>query len=151
MWKKANPNLGITIDYVEYHQDVERAEKAPATRNDILAKRFGIPMEGHTYFFTYDDTVPHRKREFWGMTAAMGADLSRGDDFCAFTLLFPLPRERFGLKCRSYITELTLKKLPGALRHKYDEFIAEGSLMVMGNTTVLDMMDVYDDLDRWLE
>lgn len=151
MWRKANPNLGITIEYEEYHQDVERAEKAPATRNDILAKRFGIPMEGFTYFFTYDDTIPHRKREYWGMMASMGADLSRGDDFCAFTLMFPLPRDKFGIKCRSYITGLTLKKLPGALRQKYDEFIAEGSLHVMESAPVLDMMEVYDDLDHWIE
>ena len=147
MWLKANPNLGKTVSYETYHLDVERAEKAPATRNDILAKRFGIPMEGYTYFFTYEETLPHRKRSFWSMPCALGADLSRGDDFCAFAFLFPLPDGCFGIKTRSYITERTLMKLPGALRHKYEEFIKEGSLIVMDGT-VLDMHEVYEDLDR---
>lgn len=148
-WLKANPNLGKTITYETYQLDVERAENAPASRNDILAKRFGIPMEGFTYFFTYDETLPHRKREFWKMPCALGADLSQGDDFCAFTFLFPL-REGFGVKTRSYITSLTLMKLPGAMRQKYDEFIKEGSLHVLEGT-VLDMMEVYDDLDAFIE
>jgi phage terminase large subunit-like protein len=149
LWVKANPNLGITVSYETYHLDVERAEKAPASRNDILAKRFGIPMEGYTYFFTYEETLPHRQQEFWRMTCSLGADLSQGDDFCAFTFLFPLGREKFGIKTRSYITELTLMKLPGAMRQKYDEFINEGSLVVMpGN--ILDMMEVYDDLDQFI-
>lgn len=148
-WLKANPNLGKTITYETYQLDVERAENAPASRNDILAKRFGIPMEGFTYFFTYDETLPHRKREFWKMPCALGADLSQGDDFCAFTFLFPL-REGFGIKTRSYITSLTLMKLPGAMRQKYDEFIKEGSLHVLEGT-VLDMMEVYDDLDAFIE
>lgn len=149
MWIKANPNLGATVSYETYHLDVERAEKAPASRNDILAKRFGIPMEGYTYFFTYEETLPHRQREFWSLPCAMGADLSQGDDFCAFTFLFPLGRERFGVKTRSYITELTLMKLPAAMRQKYEEFINEGSLHVMpGN--VLDMMEVYDDVDGFI-
>ena len=147
MWYKANPNLGITVQFEAYQQDVERAEKAPATRNDILAKRFGIPMEGYTYFFTYEETLVHRPREFWKMPCALGADLSRGDDFCAFTFLFPLRDGAFGVKTRNYITELTLMKLPLASREKYDEFIKEGSLIVMEGT-VLDMMDVYDDLDK---
>lgn len=148
-WLKANPNLGRTVSYETYHLDVERAEKAPASRNDILAKRFGIPMEGYTYFFTYEETLPHtRGAEFWEMACALGADLSQGDDFCAFTFLFPLTRDRFGIKTRSYITTLTLHKLPGAMRQKYDEFISEGSLHVMEGT-VLDMMDVYDDLDQF--
>ena len=146
MWLKANPNLGKTVTYDTYHRDVERAEKAPASRNDILAKRFGIPMEGYTHFFTYEETIPHRRQSFWKMPCAMGADLSQGDDFCAFTFLFPLRGGRFGVKTRSYITELTLMKLPGALRAKYDEFIKEGSLHVLEGT-VLDMMQVYDDLD----
>jgi phage terminase large subunit-like protein len=146
LWIKAQPNLGKTVTYETYHLDVERAEKAPASRNDILAKRFGIPMEGYTYFFTYEETLPHRPQKFWGMPCAMGADLSQGDDFCAFTFLFPLRNGKFGIKTRSYITELTLMKLPGALRHKYDEFIKEGSLHVM-NGTILDMMEVYEDLD----
>lgn len=146
MWLKANPNLGKTVTYETYHLDVERAEKAPASRNDILAKRFGIPMEGYTYFFTYEETLPHRPQKFWQMPCAMGADLSQGDDFCAFTFLFPLRNGKFGIKTRSYITELTLMKLPGALRAKYDEFVREGSLHVMAGT-ILDMMDVYDDLD----
>jgi phage terminase large subunit-like protein len=149
-WIKANPNLGATVSYETYHLDVERAEKAPASRNDILAKRFGIPMEGYTYFFTYEETLPHRVREFWRMPCALGADLSQGDDFCAFTFLFPLGHEKFGVKTRSYITELTLMKLPAAMRQKYEEFINEGSLHVMPGT-VLDMMDVYDDLDSFIE
>lgn len=149
MWLKANPNLGKTVSYETYHLDVERAEKAPAARNDILAKRFGIPMEGYTYFFTYEETVPHRPQKFWQMPCAMGVDLSQGDDFCAFTFLFPLSRGRFGIKTRSYISSLTLMKLPGAMRQKYDEFIAEGSLHVLEGT-VLDMMEVYDDLDSFI-
>jgi phage terminase large subunit-like protein len=148
-WLKANPNLGKTVTYDVYHLDVERAEKAPASRNDILAKRFGIPMEGYTYFFTYEETIAHRAREFWGMPCALGADLSQGDDFCAFTLLFPFQNYSFGVKTRSYITELTLMKLPGAMRIKYNEFINEGSLQVL-NGTVLDMMEVYDDLDQFI-
>jgi phage terminase large subunit-like protein len=149
MWVKANPNLGATVSYETYHLDVERAEKAPASRNDILAKRFGIPMEGYTYFFTYEETLPHRHREFWQMPCSLGADLSQGDDFCAFTFLFPLGREKYGVKTRSYITELTLMKLPAAMRQKYEEFINEGSLHVMpGN--ILDMMEVYEDLDRFI-
>lgn len=148
-WLKANPNLGKTVTYDVYHLDVERAEKAPASRNDILAKRFGIPMEGYTYFFTYDETLPHRPREFWGLPCALGADLSQGDDFCAFTLLFPFQNYSFGVKTRSYITELTLMKLPAAMRQKYSEFINEGSLQVL-NGTVLDMMEVYEDLDQFL-
>ena len=147
MWYKANPNLGITVQFEAYQQDVERAEKAPSTRNDILAKRFGIPMEGYTYFFTYEETLVHRPREFWKMPCALGADLSRGDDFCAFTFLFPLHDGVFGVKTRNYITELTLMKLPLASREKYDEFIKEGLLIVMEGT-VLDMMEVYDDLDK---
>lgn len=146
MWLKANPNLGKTVTYETYHLDVERAEKAPAARNDILAKRFGIPMEGYTYFFTYEETIPHRRQSFWKMPCAVGADLSQGDDFCAFTFLFPLRNGKYGVKTRSYITELTLMKLPGALRYKYDEFINEGSLHVMSGT-ILDMMEVYEDLD----
>jgi len=145
MWVKANPNLGKTVTYETYQLDVERAEKAPAARNDILAKRFGIPMEGYTYFFTYEETIPHRSREFWRMPCALGADLSQGDDFCAFTFLFPLDGG-FGVKTRSYITSLTLIQLPGAMRQKYQEFIEEGSLHVLEGT-VLDMMEVYDDLD----
>lgn len=147
MWVKANPNLGKTVTYEVYQLDKERAEKAPAQRNDILAKRFGIPMEGYTYFFTYEETLPHRHRDFWQMPCACGADLSLGDDFCAFTFLFPLRRGEFGVKTICYITELTLSKLPLAMRQKYDEFIHEGSLVVMDGT-VLDMMEVYDDLDR---
>lgn len=149
-WPKANPNLGATVSYETYHLDVERAEKAPAARNDILAKRFGIPMEGYTYFFTYEETIPHRKQSFWKMPCSLGADLSQGDDFCAFTFLFPLRNGRFGIKTRSYITELTLFKLPAALRFKYDEFIAEKSLVVMPGT-ILDMTDVYDDLDQYIQ
>lgn len=148
-WVKANPNIGRTVSYEAYQNDVDRAEKAPATRNDILAKRFGIPMEGYTYFFTYEETIPHRKREFWGLPCALGADLSQGDDFCAFTFLFPLPNGDFGIKTRCYISELTLQKLPGAARVKYEQFIEETSLMVIP-TTVLDMMDVYDDLDQFI-
>ncbi|WKW86799.1 terminase large subunit [Gordonia phage Conley] len=146
MWLKANPNLGKTVTYETYHLDVERAEKAPASRNDILAKRFGIPMEGYTYFFTYEETIPHRRQSFWRHPCSLGADLSQGDDFCAFTFFFPLRNGKFGIKTRSYITELTLMKLPGALRHKYDEFVNEGSLHVMPGT-ILDMMEVYEDLD----
>lgn len=147
MWIKANPNLGKTVTYEVYQLDKERAEKAPAQRNDILAKRFGIPMEGYTYFFTYEETLPHRHRDFWQMPCALGADLSLGDDFCAFTFLFPLRRGEFGVKTLCYITALTLNKLPLAMRQKYDEFIHEGSLIVMDGT-VLDMMEVYDDLDK---
>ena len=147
MWLKANPNLGKTVSYETYQLDVERAEKAPAARNDILAKRFGIPMEGYTYYFTYEETLPHRHRDFWELPCALGADLSQGDDFCAFTFLFPLSNGAFGVKTRNYITELTLKKLPSAMRFKYDEFTKEGSLIVMPGT-VLDMMQVYDDLDN---
>lgn len=145
-WIKANPNLGKTVTYDVYHLDVERAEKAPAARNDILAKRFGIPMEGYTYFFTYEETLPHRPRDFTGLPCAVGADLSQGDDFCAFTFLFPLSNGSFGVKTRSYITTLTLMKLPGAMRIKYEEFMAEGSLQILEGT-VLDMMEVYEDLD----
>ena len=146
MWRKANPNLGQTVSYEVYQLDVERAEKAPATRNDILAKRFGIPMEGYTYYFTYEETLPHRRRDFWGMPCSLGADLSQGDDFCSFTFLFPLSNDQFGVKTRNYITEMTLKKLPSAMRMKYEEFMKEGSLIVMPGT-VLDMMEVYEDLD----
>ena len=146
-WIKANPNLGKTVSYETYQLDVEKAEKAPANRNDILAKRFGIPMEGYTYFFTYEETLKHRKRDYWNMPCALGGDLSQGDDFCAFTFLFPLPRAEFGIKTRNYITERTLMKLQPAMRIKYDEFIREGSLIVMPGT-VLDMMVVYEDLDN---
>ena len=146
-WIKANPNLGKTVSYETYQLDVEKAEKAPANRNDILAKRFGIPMEGYTYFFTYEETLKHRKRDYWSMPCALGGDLSQGDDFCAFTFLFPLPRSEFGVKTRNYITERTLMKLQPAMRIKYDEFIKEGSLIVMPGT-VLDMMAVYEDLDN---
>jgi phage terminase large subunit-like protein len=149
MWPKANPNLGITVTYEVYHLDVERAEAAPAARNDILAKRFGIPMEGFTYFFTYEETLPHREVSFDGMPCALGADLSQGDDFCAFTFLFPLNTGAFGVKTRSYITTLTLMKLPGAMRAKYEEFISEGSLHIMEGT-VLDTMEVYEDLDDYI-
>ncbi len=149
MWLKANPNLGKTVSYDTYQRDVERAENAPAARNDILAKRFGLPMEGYTYYFTYEETLPHRRRDFWQMPCAMGADLSRGDDFCNFTFLFPLSNGAFGVKTRAYISELTLKKLPGAMRIKYDQFISEGSLIVMEGT-VLDMMLVYEDLDNYI-
>ena len=148
-WLKANPNLDKTVTYETYQEAVETAEKNPAKRNDILAKRFGLPMEGYTYYFTYEETLPHRKKEFWQMPCALGADLSQGDDFCAFTFLFPLSNGSFGVKTRNYITELTLKKLPLALRNKYEEFINEGSLIVMpGN--ILDMMQVYDDLDEFI-
>ena len=147
MWIKANPNLGKTVSYETYQLDVERAENAPAARNDILAKRFGIPMEGYTYFFSYDETLCHRKRSYWQMPCSLGADLSQGDDFCAFTFLFPLRRGEFGVKTRNYISELTLKKLPSAMRVKYEQFMQEGSLIVMPGT-VLDMMEVYEDLDN---
>ena len=147
MWIKANPNIKALNKYEEYQADVERAENAPATRNDILAKRFGIPMEGYTYFFTYEETLPHRKKEYWQMPCALGGDLSQGDDFCAFTFMFPLSNGAFGIKVRAYISELTLKKLPLAMRNKYEHFIKEGSLIVMDGT-VLNMMDVYDDLDE---
>ena len=150
MWLKANPNLGKTVQYETYQLDVERAEKAPATKNDILAKRFGIPCEGYTYYFTYEETLPHRFRRFWQMPCALGADLSQGDDFCAFTFLFPLQNGCFGIKTRNYITKLTLDRLPLAMRSKYDEFIREGSLIIMDGT-VLDMMQVYDDLDTHIE
>lgn len=146
-WKKANPNLEKTVTYETYQLDVERAEKSPAARNDILAKRFGIPMEGYTYFFTYEETLPHRRRDFCSMPCSLGVDLSQGDDFCAFTFLFPLPRGGFGVKVRSYITSLTLDKLPPAARIKYDDFLREGSLIVLEGT-VLNMMEVYDDIDR---
>ena len=149
MWVKANPNLGKTVSYETYQLDVERAEKAPATRNDILAKRFGIPMEGYTYYFTYEETLPHRRRSYWSMPCALGADLSQGDDFCAFTFLFPLSNGAFGIKTRNYITEHTLMKLPQAMRVKYDSFMKEGSLIVMPGT-VLDMMEVYEDLDNFI-
>ena len=147
MWLKANPNLGRTVTYDTYQLDVEKAEQNPAARNDILAKRFGLPMEGYTYYFTYEETLPHRKRDYWQMPCSLGADLSQGDDFCAFTFLFPLRDGAFGIKTRNYITELTLNKLPSAMRFKYEEFMNEGSLIVMPGT-VLDMMDVYDDLDK---
>lgn len=147
MWLKANPNLGKTVSYETYQLEVERAENAPATRNDTLAKRFGIPTEGCTYYFTYEETLPHKKRDYWNMPCSMGADLSQGDDFCAFTFLFPLPGGAFGVKTRNYITEYTLMKLPSAMRVKYDQFINEGSLMVMPGT-VLDMMQVYEDVDN---
>ena len=147
MWRKANPNLGKTVSYETYQLDVERAEKAPASRNDILAKRFGIPMEGYTYYFTYEETLPHRKRNFWRLPCSMGADLSQGDDFCAFTFLFPLSNGCFGIKTRNYISSTTLSKLPSAMRIKYDQFMKEGSLVVLEGT-VLDMMEVYEDLDN---
>lgn len=148
-WVKANPNIGKTVTYETYQLDVERAEKAPATRNDILAKRFGIPMEGYTYYFTYEETKVHRRQNFWQMPCALGADLSQGDDFCAFTFLFPLSGERFGVKTRNYITSLTLNRLPLAIREKYNDFIKEGSLIIMEGT-VLDMDEVYDDLDQFI-
>ena len=148
MWIKAQPNIGHTVSYETYQLAVEKAEKVPSERNDILAKRFGLPMEGYTYFFTYEETLPQkRRRDYWRMPCSMGADMSQGDDFCSFVFLFPLPRGEFGIKTRNYITEYTLTKLPSAMRHKYDEFIAEGSLIVMPGT-VLDMMEVYDDLDH---
>lgn len=149
MWLKANPNLDKTVTYETYQLDVERAEKAPAARNDILAKRFGLPMEGYTYFFTYEETLPHRAQDFWQMPCSLGGDLSQGDDFCAFTFLFPLSDGQFGVKVRSYISSLTLNKLPAAARVKYEEFMNEGSLIVL-DCTVLDMMDVYDDLDKFI-
>lgn len=149
MWLKANPNLGKTVTYETYQLDVERAENVPSARNDILAKRFGIPMEGYTYFFTYEETLPHRRRDFWSMPCALGLDLSQGDDFCAFTFLFPLVNGMFGVKTRCYISALTLMKLPGAMRIKYDQFLAEGSLQVLDGT-ILDMMEVYDDLDKYI-
>lgn len=149
MWPKANPNIGITVKYETYQLDVERAEKAPAARNDILAKRFGLPMEGYTYFFSYAETELHRKRDFWNMPCAMGADLSQGDDFCAFTFMFPLPNGSFGIKTRDYITSLTYRRLPSAMRAKYDEFIREGSLIVMEGAT-LDIPEVYEDLDEFI-
>lgn len=147
MWLKANPNLGKTVTYETYQLDVDRAENAPATRNDILAKRFGIPMEGYTYYFTYEETLPHRKRDYWNMPCALGADLSQGDDFCAFTFLFPLSNGAFGIKTRNYITSTTLMKLPMAMRDKYEHFMKEGSLIVLEGT-VLDMMQVYEDVDN---
>lgn len=146
-WLKANPNLGKTVTYETYQLDVERAERAPAARNDILAKRFGIPMEGYTYFFSYEDTLPHSRRKFWGMPCALGIDLSQGDDFCAFTFLFPLGSDTFGVKTRSYITSRTLNKLPMAQRQLYDEFMNEGSLIVLEGS-ILELNDVYDDLDE---
>lgn len=149
MWIKANPGLGKTVTYETYQLDVDRAENAPAARNDIIAKRFGIPMEGYTYFFTYEETLPHKRRDFWSMPCSLGADLSQGDDFCAFTFLFPLSNGCYGVKTRSYITSLTLDKLPAATRLKYNQFMDEGSLIVM-NGTILDLMDVYDDLDAYI-
>ena len=149
MWLKANPNLGKTVSYETYQLDVDRAEKAPATRNDILAKRFGIPMEGYTYYFTYEETIPHRRRDYWQLPCSLGADLSQGDDFCSFTFLFPLGNGRFGIKTRNYISSLTLMKLPGAMRIKYDQFMKEGSLVVLEGT-VLDLMEVYEDLDNYI-
>ena len=150
LWIKANPNIGKTVSYETYQLDVERAEKAPATRNDILAKRFGIPMEGYTYYFTYEETLPHNKREYWGMPCALGADLSQGNDFCAFTFLFPISDGSFGVKVRSYISSSTFDKLPAAMRLKYEEFMNEGSLVVLEGT-ILDMMEVYDDLDKHIQ
>jgi phage terminase large subunit-like protein len=147
LWVKANPNIGKTVSYEAYQMDVEKAQASPASKNDILAKRFGIPSEGYTYFFTYEETLVHRKTEYWRMPCSLGVDLSRGDDFCAFTFLFPLPRERFGIKVRSYITSNTLMKLSNAMRLKYEEFINEGSLIVLDGT-VLDMIEVYEDLDK---
>lgn len=149
VWLKANPNLDKTVSYEAYQQDVDRAEQSPAAKNDILAKRFGIPLEGYTYYFTYEETIPHRRRDYWQLPCALGADLSQGDDFCSFGLLFPLSDGAFGIKTRNYITERTLMKLPAAMRTKYDEFMDEGSLIVL-NGTVLDMMEVYDDLDRFI-
>ena len=150
MWIKANPNIGKTVSYETIQLDVERAEKAPAVRNDILAKRFGIPMEGYTYYFTYEETLPHSRRDYWGMPCALGADLSQGNDFCAFTFMFPLSNGAFGIKTRSYISSSTLHKLPNAMRQKYEEFMNEGSLMVLDGT-ILDMMQVYDDLDKHIQ
>jgi phage terminase large subunit-like protein len=150
LWLKAQPNLDKTVTYETYQLEVDRSENVPSARNDILAKRFNIPMEGYTYFFTYEETLPHRARDFWGMPCALGLDLSQGDDFCAFSFLFPLSRGEFGVKVRCYISERTLQRLPGALRQKYDEFIQEGSLIIM-NGSVLDMMEVYDDIDGYIE
>lgn len=150
MWPKANPNIGKTVPYEAYHLDVERAENALAARNDILAKRFGIPMEGFSYFFTFDETIPHPKRDYWGLPCAMGADLSQGDDFCAFTFLFPLSNGKFGIKTRSYISDLTLKRLPGSMRMKYQTFIDEGTLHVMEGM-ILDMMEVYEHLQAHID
>ena len=150
MWIKANPNLGLTVSYETYERAVKRAEDNPALRNDILAKRFGIPMEGYTYYFTYEETLVHRRREYWRMPCAMGADLSQGDDFCAFTFLFPLRGESYGVKTRCYITSTTLHDLPAAMRYKYESFIEEGSLQIMEGT-VLNMTDVYEDLERHIE
>jgi phage terminase large subunit-like protein len=147
MYIKANPNIGKTVSYETYQEEVERAEKAPAARNDILAKRFGIPMEGYTYFFTFEETICHKRRDFWQMACSMGADLSQGNDFCAFTFIFPLNRGQFGIKTRCYISDYTLSKLPAAMRVKYDEFLKEGSLIVMEGS-ILDLMDVFDDLDN---
>jgi len=149
-WIKANPNLNKTVTYETYQQEVEKAEANPASRNEILAKRFGIPLEGLTYFFTYEETMPHHRRDFWGMVCSLGADLSRGDDFCAFTFLFPLPGGGFGVKTRNYISSLTLSRLPEAMHVKYLDFMREGSLVVL-ECTVLDMMEVYEDLDRHIE
>ena len=149
MWVKANPNIGKTVSYEVYQLDVERAENAPSVRNDILAKRFGIPAEGYTYYFTYEETLPHRYRSYWKMAASMGGDMSQGDDFCAFTFMFPLQKDVFGIKCRSYISERTMMKLPRAMREKYDEFVEEGSLIVLEGA-ILDIMEVYDDLDRFI-
>ena len=149
MWIKAQPNLGKTVSYETYQLEIDRAEKAPATRNDMLAKRFGIPMEGYTYYFTYDETLPHKKRDYWQMSCALGADLSQGDDFCAFTFMFPLSNGHFGVKTRNYISSSTLMKLPAAMRFKYDQFMDEGSLIVLEGT-ILDMMEVYDDLDQYI-
>lgn len=149
MWMKANPNIGKTVSYETYQLDVERAEKAPAARNDILAKRFGLPMEGYTYYFTYEETLPHRKRDYWQMACALGVDLSQGDDFCSFTFLFPLRNGSFGVKTRNYITSRTLNKLPAAMRNKYEQFMDEGSLVVLDGT-VLDPMQVYEDLDEYI-
>lgn len=148
MWVKAQPNIGLTVSYETYQLDVDRAEKAPAARNDILAKRFGIPMEGYTYFFRYEETIPHSRQDYWGMPCALGADLSQGDDFCAFTFMFPLPGG-FGVKTRCYITSRTLERLPSAMRLKYDEFLSEGSLVVLDGT-ILDMMEVYEDIDQYI-
>jgi len=149
MWVKANPNIGETVSYEVYQQDVERAEKVPSSRNDILAKRFGIPMEGYTYYFTYEETEPHRKRDYWKMCCSLGGDMSQGDDFCAFTFMFPLNRGAFGIKTRNYITYRTYSRLPLATRQMYDRFVKEGSLVIM-ESSVLNMMDVYDDLDRFI-
>lgn len=150
LWIKANPNLNLTVSYETYQQEVEKAEKKPSARNDILAKRFGIPMEGYTYYFTYEETLPHKKRDFWQMPCSMGADLSQGDDFCAFTFMFPLQNGEFGIKTRDYISSKTLYKLPAAMRQKYEEFINEGSLIILEGT-VLDMMEVYEDLDNFIQ